>query len=178
MSPVDPLSGTQPMIGTEPMNGAEPVGRAEPRWLTEDEQHSWRAYLHGARLLETLLDGDLSLEGVSLPEYEIMSMLSEAEHGRMRMSALADLVAQSRSRVTHTASRLQRRGLVTREASTDDGRGVELVITEQGRDVVDHLSKLHVESVRRHFIDLVTPEQFSCLGAAMAVVRDHGRRRP
>lgn len=150
---------------------------AEPRWLTEEEQYAWRAYLHGARLLETVLDADLALEGVSLPEYEIMSMLSEAEDGRMRMSALADLVAQSRSRVTHTASRLQRRGLVTREASPDDGRGVELVITDQGRDVVDHLSRLHVESVRTHFIDLVTPEQFSSLGSAMAVVRDHGRRR-
>lgn len=149
----------------------------EPRWLSDEEQTSWRAYLHGARLLEVALDADLSGHGVSLPEYEILSMLSEAESGRMRMSALADLVVQSRSRVTHTASRLEKRGLVAREPSVEDGRGVELVLTDEGRVTVLRLARVHVESVRRHFIDLITPEQFGGLGASMAVVRDHGRRR-
>lgn len=149
----------------------------DPRWLSAEEQASWRAYLHGSRLLEVALDADLSTHGVSLPEYEIISMLSEAESGRMRMSALADLVVQSRSRVTHTASRLERRGLVNREPSAEDGRGVELVLTDEGHEAIARLSRLHVESVRRHFIDLLTPDQFGELGAAMAIVRDHGRRR-
>ena len=152
-------------------------GAAGPRWLSDEEQRSWRAYLHGSRLLEVALDADLSGHGVSLPEYEILSMLSEAEGDRMRMSALADLVVQSRSRVTHTASRLERRGLVTREPCAEDGRGVELVLTEEGRDTLDALARIHVESVRRHFVDLLSPERFAALGAAMAVVRDHGRGR-
>lgn len=151
---------------------------AEPRWLSETEQVSWRAYLHGSRLLEVALDADLSAVGVSLPEYEILSMLSEADGERMRMSSLADLVVQSRSRVTHTASRLQARGLVTREPSAEDGRGVELVLTAEGREAVTRLARVHVESVRRHFVDLLAPAQFEELGAAMAVVHEHGRRRP
>ena len=149
----------------------------QPRWLSAEEQTSWRAYLHGSRILEVALDADLSGHGVSLPEYEIISMLSEAEGGRMRMSALADLVVQSRSRVTHTASRLERRGLVAREPCVEDGRGVELVLTEEGREVIERLARVHVESVRTHFVDLLTPEQFAEIGAAMALVRDHGRRR-
>ncbi|MFN2320632.1 MAG: MarR family winged helix-turn-helix transcriptional regulator [Dermatophilaceae bacterium] len=149
----------------------------EPRWLSDEEQMSWRAYLHGARLLEVALDADLSGHGVSLPEYEILSMLSEAESGRMRMSALADLVVQSRSRVTHTASRLEKRALVTREPCLEDGRGVELVLTAAGREAIERLARAHVESVRRHFIDLLTVDQFTELGAAMAVVGEHGRRR-
>jgi DNA-binding MarR family transcriptional regulator len=150
---------------------------AEPRWLSEDEQRSWRAYLHGARILEVALDADLTAHGMSLSEYEIISMLSEAVDGRMRMSALADLVVQSRSRVTHTASRLEGRGLVVREPSTEDGRGVELVLTPAGRATIEELSRVHVESVRRHFVDLVEPDQLSVIGAAMAVVQTHGRRR-
>lgn len=149
----------------------------EPRWLTPDEQVAWRAYLHGARLLEVALDADLDAHGISLSEYEIISMLSEAEDGRMRMSALADLVVQSRSRVTHTATRLERRGLVNREASPEDGRGVDLALTAAGRETVERLARLHVESVRAHFVDLLTPEQFRAVGAAMALVRSHGRRR-
>jgi DNA-binding MarR family transcriptional regulator len=149
----------------------------EPRWLSDEEQVAWRAYLHGARLLEVALDADLTGHGVSLSEYEILSMLSEAEGGRMRMSALADLVVQSRSRVTHTASRLEGRGLVTREASLEDGRGVELTLTDSGRETIERLSRLHVESVRAHFVDLLTPDQFRAVGEAMAVVQTHGRRR-
>ena len=70
------------------------------RWLTAEEQHAWRAYLRGSRLLECALDRDLSEHGSQLSEYEVLSMLSEAPEGRLRMSALADLVIQSRSR-TH-----------------------------------------------------------------------------
>lgn len=149
----------------------------EPRWLSEPEQDGWRAYLHGSRLLEVALDADLSGVGVSLPEYELLSMLSEAEGGRMRMSALADLVVQSRSRVTHTAARLEKRALVTRQPSVEDGRGVELVLTDDGRETIERLARVHVESVREHLLDLLTPEQFEQLGEAMSIVREHGRRR-
>ena len=149
----------------------------EPRWLSGEEQNAWRAYLHGARLLEVALDADLAAHGVSLAEYEILSMLSEAEDGRMRMSALADLVVQSRSRITHTARRLERMGLVRRQAAAEDGRGVELTLTESGRRSVVALSRLHVESVRTHLVDLLTPEQFLAMGEAMALVRARGRAR-
>ena len=70
---------------------------AEPRWLSTHEQHAWRAYLRGSRLLEAALDRDLQSHGVQLSEYEIISMLSEAPDRRLRMSGLADLVARSRA---------------------------------------------------------------------------------
>ena len=76
-----------------------------PRWLTEPEQRAWRAYLRGSRLLEVSLDRALAPHGTQLSEYEVISMLSEAPGGRLRMSALADLVVQSRSRITHTSVR-------------------------------------------------------------------------
>lgn len=93
------------------------------------------------------------------------------------MSALADLVVQSRSRMTHTAGRLEGRGLVRREPSPHDGRGVELTLTDKGLETLERLSKVHVESVRRHFVDLLTPTQFRKLGEAMAIVQESGRAR-
>ena len=60
-------------------------------------------------------------------------MLSEAPDRRLRMSALADLVVQSRSRLTHTAARLERRGWVARESpASATAAGVELVLTDEG----------------------------------------------
>jgi DNA-binding MarR family transcriptional regulator len=149
--------------------GAQPV---EPRWLTEDEQWGWRAYLRGVRELDVALDRDLQAYDISLSEYELLSMLSEQPGGRMRMSALAELIVQSRSRVTHTANRLERRGWVCREPAPEDGRGVILVLTAQGWDEIIEMAKIHVESVRRNLLDLVSPQQFDCLGETMQCVRD------
>ena len=106
--------------------------RGADRGSTTSEQRAWRAYLRGSRLLEASLDRDLQQHGVQLSEYEIISMLSEQPDRRLRMSALADMVVQSRSRLTHTASRLEKRGWVQREACVGDRRGVELVLTDEG----------------------------------------------
>lgn len=145
---------------------------AEIRWLDPGEQRAWRAYLRASRLLEVALDRDLAAQGTQLTEYEVMSMLSEAPSGRLRMSALADLVVQSRSRITHTAARLEKRGWVRREACLDDRRGVELVLTDEGRAAIDAMARRHVTSVRANFIDVLEPEEFLALGAALQKVRD------
>lgn len=145
--------------------------RAEPRWLTDGEQRAWRAYLRASRLIEEALDRDLQSHGVQLSEYEIISMLSETPGRRLRMSSLADLVVQSRSRLTHTATRLEKRGWVMREPCLADKRGVELVLTPAGLEAVRQMARVHVESVRRTVIDPVTPEQFEALGMAMDIIR-------
>ncbi len=145
----------------------------DARWLTDSEQASWRAVLRGTRLLERALDEALHESGLQLSEYEILSMLSESASHRLRMSELAAMVVQSRSRLTHTAKRLEQRTWVVREPCADDGRGVELVLTPGGLAEIEGLSRAHVRSVREHIVDVMTPEQFAALGEAMAIVRDH-----
>ena len=142
------------------------------RWLSAEEQKAWRAYLRGTRLLERALSEDLQ-GSCQITEYELLSMLSEAPDQRMRMSVLADRIVQSRSRVTHSAGRLERRGWVRREPSSEDGRGVVIGLTPEGREVVGALAPQHVASVRRHLLDVLTPEQVQALGEAMAAVRNH-----
>lgn len=142
------------------------------RWLDQHEQEHWRAYLRGSRLLERALVEDLAPMNVQLTEYELLSMLSESPGQRTRMSRLADDIIQSRSRVTHTAARLEKRGWVERCRSSEDGRGVEISLTDAGRAAIADLAAVHVESVRRHLVDALTPEQFAALGDAMAALRD------
>jgi len=93
-------------------------------WLDRDQQRSWRAFLVGTTLLMDRLDRELREQHqLSLPEYEILVRLSEADRNRLRMAMLADSVSHSRSRVTHTVSRMETAGLVVRDACLDDGRG-------------------------------------------------------
>lgn len=142
-------------------------------WLSDDEQEFWRAYLRGSRLLEVVLDAELQQVGMSLAEYELLSMLSEAPDHVMRMSRLADLTVQSRSRVTHSATRLERRGWVERRKAAEDGRGIELRLTDDGWSAVQDAARVHVESVQNHLIRQMDPGLFAALGEAMGNVREH-----
>ena len=97
-------------------------------WLDAEQQRAWRAYLVGTTLLMDRLDRDLRAHHeLSLPEYEVLVRLSECPGHRLRMASLADSLSHSRSRVTHTVSRMERAGLVERVSCTSDGRGVEAV---------------------------------------------------
>lgn len=149
------------------------IAGEQPRWLTDTEQRAWRSYLRGGHLVMEALDRDLTPYGISLSEYEIISMLSEEPQRRMRMSELAQIVVQSRSRLTHTANRLADRGWVTREPCPDDRRGVLLVLTSDGFAMVQVLAPVHLASVRANLLDLLTADQFEDLGTAMEVLRRH-----
>jgi DNA-binding MarR family transcriptional regulator len=139
--------------------------REDVRWLDTDQQKSWRAYIMGTELLQHRLDRELREEhDISFSEYEILVRLSEAEDGRMRMAILADAMSHSRSRVTHTIARMERADLVTREASRADGRGVEAVMTDEGRRVLVAAAPTHVRGVREHLVDLASPQDFAALG--------------
>jgi DNA-binding MarR family transcriptional regulator len=139
----------------------------QPQWLDAEEQHAWRQYLRATRLLEAALDHDLPTQGLQLSEYEIISMLSEQPDRRLRMSQMAELVVQSRSRLTHTAGRLEKRGWVHREACLGDRRGVELVLTDAGHAEINRMAAAHVGSVRRNLVDHLSREDFLALGRAM-----------
>lgn len=142
----------------------------QPMWLDAEEQHAWRKYLHATRLLEAVLDRDLQVQGLQLSEYEIISILSEQPDRRLRMSEIAELVVQSRSRLTHTAGRLEKRGWVRREACVGDRRGVELVLTDVGYAEIQRMAPIHVDSVRRNFVGHLAREDLIALGRAMEAI--------
>src|ERR1700729_3675476 len=137
---------------TEPLTDGV-MRTSSPRWLTEDEQRAWRAYIRLAQLLMRRLDRDLHPFGLSMHDYEILVELSEAPDQRMRMTELADRTAQSRSRLSHQINRMEARGLVNREGCEGDKRGTFAVLTEHGGATITEVAPSHVASVRGHFID-------------------------
>lgn len=145
----------------------------EPRWLTGHEQRAWRAILAVHKLLEHRLDRDLHELGLSLNDYEILVNLSESPERKMRMSDLAAATIQSRSRLSHQISRMETAGLVTRESCPYDRRGTFAVLTSHGWDVIRKVAPHHVSSVRRHFMDLLTPDQIEALEKAYTPVVAH-----
>ena len=142
-------------------------------WLDEEQQRSWRAYLVGTTLLMDRLDRELREQhGLSLPEYEILVRLSEADQHRIRMAQLADSLSHSLSRVTHTVGRMEQAGLVARDACDSDGRGVEAVLTPKGRRALEAAAPTHVAGVRRLLVDLVPDQDFEAVGRVFDTVTD------
>ncbi|WP_318241575.1 MarR family winged helix-turn-helix transcriptional regulator [Cellulomonas avistercoris] len=177
-APRDPAStGARPAPDTHDAPSQDaPQQEAAVRWLSEPQQRQWRAFRDGTALLFDVLARELDDgSGLSLGEYEVLVRLSEAPGHALRMSELADDLAHSRSRLTHTVARMERDGIVRREPARDDARGVNCVLTEHGWQVLVDAAPGHVESVRAHLVDVLDDEQLAALGAAMQVVVEHLR---
>jgi DNA-binding MarR family transcriptional regulator len=145
----------------------------DTRWLDQEEQHSWRALLIGMTLLRDRLDADLRHSfDLSFAEYEVLVRLSE-NGGQLRMAQLAHELAHSRSRVTHTISRMQKAGLVERIGSPQDGRGMVAKMTADGHDLLVRAAPLHVTGVRDHLVDLVSADDFAAVGRVFKAVSNH-----
>lgn len=141
------------------------------RWLSEAEQVSWRSWLSANLLLPDRLGRDLQAEaGLTLADYEILVRLSEAPDRRVRLSDLASQTLSSRSRLSHQMDRMQNAGYVRREECEDDKRGFYAVLTDQGWEMLVASAPVHVESVRRRLVDVLTPEEFATLGRINAKI--------
>ncbi|MEU7604677.1 MarR family winged helix-turn-helix transcriptional regulator [Streptomyces sp. NPDC040724] len=135
-----------------------------PRWLTDPEQDAWYAWRRMFPLVNAEIARDLSQDsGLSEADYDVLSVLGSTDGHRMRITALAELMQWSRSRLSHQLTRMEKRGLVRREEVATDGRGAEVVLTGTGVTAITEAAPLHVESVRRHLIDILTPEQLRAL---------------
>ncbi|GAA3930831.1 MarR family transcriptional regulator [Actinomadura viridis] len=144
---------------------------SEPRWLDATQQLHWRAYVDGSIRLNEIMDRDLKTRhGLSTSEYEILVRLSEAPDRRLRMAELAAHASQSRSRLSHTCSRLESKGLVKRDDCPNDKRGVYAHLTDEGFAVLERAARDHVETVRSFFVDVVEPDDLAAIGRAFTAV--------
>ena len=147
-----------------------------PNWLSDEEQQAWRATVHLSQLLMRQLDRDLNVHGLSGHDYEILVNLSEAPDNRLRMTDLADATSQSRSRLSHQISRMEARDLVRREECQGDKRGTFAVLTAAGMAAIERAAPSHVENVRRHFVDRLTPGQLEEIRVAFQPIVEYLRK--
>ncbi len=136
------------------------------RWLDDEQQRAWRAFLDAVQVLQRGLEVQLQDEA-DMPHgyYELLVRLSEAPDRRLRMSALADAAVSSRSRLSHAVTQLEQRGWVRREPCPEDRRGQLAVLTGEGFAALEAAAPGHVEAVRRLLVDRLTPEQLRQLHA-------------
>jgi DNA-binding MarR family transcriptional regulator len=149
------------------------------RWLEQEEMAAWRSFLDAHQLLMTRLDRELRQgSSLGLTEYTILVRLSESEDRTLRMATLAADTGVSRSRLTHIVARLESRGIVERQKSDDDRRGVRCRLTDEGFSLLAQTAPIHVTGVRSHLIDLLDDQQITAMAGIFTKVLAHMRDLP
>jgi DNA-binding MarR family transcriptional regulator len=141
------------------------------KWLSPEQQRAWRRYLEVGKLLPARLGHELQASsGLTVAEYEVLVNLSEAPDGRLRPYQLGAAMQWEQSRLSHQLTRMQRRGLVTREDCAGDGRGAFVVLTEAGWSAIRSAAPAHVAAVRRFVFDRLTEEETRAFDNACAKI--------
>lgn len=144
------------------------------RWLNDAEMAAWRSYIVATLKLRQRLHRELAdRHDVSLTDYEVLVCLEMQTGHRMRMSELAVLMGSTKSRLSHQVGRLEVAGLVRRVRDPEDKRGVITELTEDGKALLEKAAPTHVEGVREHLIDLLSPVEQATIAAAFDRVLGH-----
>jgi len=132
----------------------------DTRWLDEDELAAWVRLVAVVELLPGVLDAQLRRDSdLAHFEYFVLAMLSEAPDRTLRMTALAQRTNATLPRLSHVVRRLEDRQLVERSPCPEDRRATNARLTDRGWEAIAAAAPGHVDNVRRHVIDALTPEQ-------------------
>lgn len=148
---------------------------SEPR-IHPPHVTAWRAFLEAHRRVTSRLEDELqAAHGIPLPWFDVLAALAESEDQRCRMQELAQAVLISKSGLTRLVDRMQRAGLVTREACAEDRRGTYAALTDEGRRVLDECSTTYVLGATEHFSDLLDEAEAATIADVMARIADKAR---
>jgi DNA-binding MarR family transcriptional regulator len=141
---------------------------------TREQLRIWRNYIETAEVLRARLASRLQSESdLSSGDYQVLLALTEAEGRTVRSSELAGLIGWERSRLSHHLGRMEKRGLIRRQACTDDVHGIDVIATDAGASAFRAGSVPHLRAVRELFVDALTPAQLDEVEDFTAALRRH-----
>ncbi|MFC9994868.1 MarR family winged helix-turn-helix transcriptional regulator [Nocardia sp. NPDC127526] len=149
----------------------------ETRWLDDVEMRAWLGYVFTRDLIAAAVGRDsLRESNLTYVEYTVLARLSDAPNHRRSFAELAAVLEWSQSRLSHQITRMEKRGLVARESIPDDARRTAAVLTDKGSQVLDGAAPAHVDSVRRHMVDVLDRTQLAALADIYDTLLAHHRR--
>jgi DNA-binding MarR family transcriptional regulator len=157
---------------------AQPVTQATRR-PSPEALAVWRLFLRANNRIMRRLEADLVAEHrLPLASYDVLVQLVEAPDRRLRMTELADRVLLSRSGLTRLVDRLEREGLVSREACLSDARGLFAVLTDSGYERLRSATPTHLRGVEEYAVGRLTPVELDELGEVLAKLVDEPLQLP
>ncbi|WP_174187672.1 MarR family winged helix-turn-helix transcriptional regulator [Nocardia barduliensis] len=149
----------------------------DPQWLDDVEMRAWLGFVRTRDLIAAAVGRDSTRESdLTYVEYSVLAYLAEAPDHRLTFAELAAKLEWSQSRLSHQITRMEKRELVVREPIPDDARRTAAKLTPRGADVLTDAAPAHVQSVRRHMIDILDRRQLAALADIYDTLLAHHRR--
>jgi DNA-binding MarR family transcriptional regulator len=105
-------------------------------------------------------------------EFEVILRLARSPDGRLRMTDLSTQTGITTSGITRVVDRLDRDGLVCRQACATDRRSSYAVITAKGRTRLEDVLPGHIELIDEWFTGRLAPDHLGAVLDGLRVVRD------
>jgi len=143
-------------------------------WLSRSQLRAWLAFMGVQQRLGYEMNRQLQADtDLSLADYDVLNALSGVPEERMQVGALAAQIGWERSRLSHHAKRMQRRGLVHCDLAASDRRATEIRLTPGGRRAIVEAAPGHVDLVRRLFFGGLPKELLGPMSQALEAIHAH-----
>ncbi len=156
--------------------GAEAEGTCGVLGQIDDERIQLMGLLvRTHRRLTEALERELEQSvGIPLVFFDVLIHVGAAPEGRMTMSTLSSNVALTTGGVTRLVDRMAEAGLVARQNCPSDRRSIHVVLTPEGRAVLERAIAQHVDSIDRHLMAHLDPGDQHDLEVVLTKVLDAG----
>lgn len=146
--------------------------------LTPRQREVWRKWVAVNAQLPGVLNRELvTTTGLSLRDSDVLDRLMTMPGGRARVNELAHALQWERSRLSHHVTRMERRGLVEREDSPDDGRGAFIVLSAAGRAGAETSAPVREAIVKRLVFDSLQENELEAFSSFTDHVLNAMRQR-
>lgn len=141
--------------------------------MTERELRTWEALQVVTEHLKREVGRELWADAaLSDTEFTVLANVRLAPDG-IRPGECARAIGWDSSRLSHQLRRLEKRGLLSRQADPHDGRAAVVVLTEQGRDAYRRAIGPHLRSAQKWFAAALSPAQLDGLFEGLEALRTH-----
>lgn len=112
----------------------------------------WKLFLTAHTRLVERVEQDFRLAELPPFEwYDVLIALKQAPEQRLRLSELADALLVNRTNVTRLVDRLEKAGLIRREACQADRRGAFAVLTKAGLRMQQEMWAVYAQTIAQFF---------------------------
>jgi len=141
--------------------------------IDDEGLHLMGLIVRSHRLLTDCLGRELEQDvGIPLVFFDVLINVGAAPEGRVTMSRLSNDIALTTGGVTRLIDRMVDAGLVERQACPEDRRSIRVILTAEGRDVLDRAIAAHIEGIDRHVMAHLSDADRANLATALTKILD------
>ncbi|WP_342024234.1 MarR family winged helix-turn-helix transcriptional regulator [Arthrobacter citreus] len=109
------------------------------------------------------LQKDPAFKELTMREYDVLFNLTRCPTGWTRLNELNEHLLISQPSLSRMVERMEAKGLLQRRPAENDQRGVELALTDAGRDVQRRLGRAHVHGIHELLAPALSSEELDQL---------------